>query len=177
MSLRCASLKKKLLIIIIISELCCYHVTSDHNNLNLHIFQKTIYFMDDYQEDEYIRFDTLCQQRTFVALKSVLLSFPIEIIHDICDLIALCTNCNDSEKADEHWQTFQDGSILCDNCIKQMCLCRNCKEIKLTPLGLPACRCCQRPICDQCVVDFQCQTYCISCFEWRSQTPEGSDVD
>ena len=125
--------------------------------------------------NEFVPFNTICQQRTFESLKSILLSFPVEVLKLTTEYAeTLCTNCQLNEKADDHWHRFDDDTIFCDSCIKQLCLCRICNEIILTPIGLDTCHCCKRPICNDCVVAFQRHSYCISCFGWQT---DQSDIE
>lgn len=120
-------------------------------------------------DSEYQPFESVYQQQTFESLKSVLSKVPIEVLQLTTEYAeTLCTHCGKNEKANEEWKTFEDGTVYCDSCIRQLCLCRICNEIILTPLGLGNCNACNRPTCDNCVIDFQKHSYCISCFGWRS---------
>ena len=124
-----------------------------------------------------IFFTTQFQQRIFKALKQVLSALPIEVLQLISEYAkTMCRNCNQNETSVEEWHTFEDGDTLCTACINELCLCKICDEITLTSSsGLRMCRCCSRPTCGDCVVQFKEKRYCISCFGWRS--PEESDEE
>ena len=110
-------------------------------------------------------FTSDCQVRTFNSLKAALKSFPTEVLQLLIEYSeTLCIHCQDNEKAGDTWHTFDDNTTLCESCVKKLCQCRVCTEIVIKPNGLEKCGMCRRPSCDECVVQFRSQRYCISCF-------------